>query len=176
MTRIPLVAPHWLGAEDTRWPNSLVEVFENFGTILCCEPIELSSGISSKPSVGVGLKEINDYKSVWLKVCLSHLTVEMSRHFAGPGGARAYWGEVGGLERADILIEHCNTLSRSAPATGGHRGVTSQHKYTGDAIIRIVKSTHCIALYCEHLACYAINGRVFWQSLIKDLCTAGASG
>ena len=37
----------------------------------------------------------------------SHLTVEMSRHLAGPGGARAYCGEVGGLDRADILIEHC---------------------------------------------------------------------
>ena len=33
----------------------------------------------------------------------SHLTVEMSRHLAGPGGARAYCGEVGGLDRADIL-------------------------------------------------------------------------
>ena len=59
-----------------------------------------------------------------LKVCSSHLTVEMSRHFAGPGGARAYCEEVGGLERADILIEHCNTLSRSAPGAPEDRGVT----------------------------------------------------
>ena len=55
MTRIPLVAPHWLGADETRWPNSF-EVLENFGTVLCCDPIEWSSGISSRPSVGVGLR------------------------------------------------------------------------------------------------------------------------
>ena len=86
-----------------------------------------------------------------MKVCLSHLTVEMSRHFAGPGGARAYWGEVGGLERADILIEHCNTLSRSAPATRGPRGVTSQHKYTGDEHndCQNTNLTHVYAVICD---------------------------
>ena len=26
----------------------------------------------------------------------------------GPAGGSAYWGETGGLARADIRIEHCN--------------------------------------------------------------------
>ena len=33
-----------------------------------------------------------------------------SRQWAGPGGGRANCGEVGGLARADILIEHWGTV------------------------------------------------------------------
>ena len=50
-----------------------------------------------------------------------YLVVEMSRHLAGPGGGSAYCGEVGGLARADIRMEHCNTLSG---ARGGDTGTT----------------------------------------------------
>ena len=51
----------------------------------------LSSGISASPSGrGMGL--------VPGRV--------RSRQWAGPGGGRLNWGEVGGLARADILMEH----------------------------------------------------------------------
>ena len=48
----------------------------------------------------------------------------MSRHLAGPGGGSAYCGEVGGLARADIRMEHCNTVW----STGDSRG----HSYNID--------------------------------------------
>ena len=55
-----------------------------------------------------------------------YLVVEMSRHLAGPGGGSAYCGEVGGLARADIRMEHCNTLSG---ARRGHAATQVQHRY-----------------------------------------------
>ena len=62
-----------------------------------------------------------------------YLVVEISRHLAGPGGGSAYCGEVGGLARADIRMEHCNTLS-------GARGDTRGHRYNIDIDTRYTPS------------------------------------
>ena len=84
----------------------------------------MSSGMSSRPSVGVGLKLnivcYNSPQNIFVRQKYLYLVVEMSRHLAGPGGGSAYCGEVGGLARADIRMEHCNTLSVTRRDTRGH--------------------------------------------------------
>ena len=133
MTRIPLVAPHWLGAEETRWPYSL-EVLENFGTVLCCKLIELSSGISSKPSVGVGLKENNHDNSdlsCWKYVISPHSGNVKTFCRSGRGqGVLGRGGRVGAGGHPHWTLQHIVKVSTSHPRTPG--AVTSQHKYTGD--------------------------------------------
>lgn len=76
------------GAEDTLGKYSLF--FSNFGTCLCLDGTVGSSGMSSNDSLECG----------------TGLVVWMSRQRAGPGGGRAYCGDMGGLARADILMEH----------------------------------------------------------------------
>ena len=69
-------------------------------------------------STVVGLYSIGSFPRKYFYAKYFYLVVEMSRHLAGPGGGSAYCGEVGGLARADIRMEHCNTLSGARGTQG----------------------------------------------------------
>ena len=127
MTRIPLVAPHWLGADATRWPNSL-EALGNFGTILCCKVIELSSGISSKPSVGVGLRSVHGHYNLSYKKYVD-LTSQLKCQDilpvrAVPGRTVARWAGWSGRTSSLNTATHCQGQHQE------HRRTGEWHKYT----------------------------------------------